>query len=78
MVDKSVVVDMLCLVCNDAAVAPALGTLAGELHVESVARHTVVERYDVVVEARVALLLHVHIADTGVAYVCLLHAVEVE
>ena len=75
---QRVVVHVLCLVGYHAAVAPALCALALELHVESVARHAVVQRDDVVVEARVALLLYVYVRDACILVVSLLHAVEVE
>ena len=78
VVDERVVVHVLGLVGYHAAVAPALCALALELHIKSVARHAVVQRDDVVVEARVALLLYVHVRDACILVVGLLHAVEVE
>ena len=43
MVDERVVIDVLCLVGYHAAVAPALGTLTPQHHVETVAGHAVMQ-----------------------------------
>ena len=78
VVDERVVVDVLCLVGNYASVAPTLCSLALEQHVETVACRAVVQRYDVVVNTAVGLLLNVDVRHTRVLIVDLLHAVEVK
>ena len=75
---QRVVVHVLRLVGYHTAVTPALCAFALKLHVEAVARHAVVQRDDVMIKSRVALLLHVHVRDACVLVVGLLHAVEVE
>ena len=78
VVDKGVVVHVLCFVCYYAAVAPTLGTLALKLYVEAIACNTIVQCNNVVVETLVALLLHIHVRYACVLDVCLLHTIEVE
>ena len=78
MVDERVVVDMLALVGDDAAVAPALGALALEREVEHVAGHAVVQRDDIVVDAAVGLLVDIDIAHARVLRRGFLKAIEVE
>ena len=76
--NERVVIDMLLLVGDDAAIALALGALAREGEVELVARRTIVQRDDVVVDAAVALLVDIDIADANVLVVRLLQAIEVQ
>ena len=78
MGDECIVIDMLLLVGNDASVALALGSLARESEVQTVAGDAVVQGNDVVVDAAIGLLVNIYIADANILIVCLLQAVEVE
>ena len=72
MVDERIVVYMLALVCDDTAVAPTFGSLAFEHEVELVARDTVLQRDDIVVEPTVSLLVDIDIAHACVLFMRLL------
>ena len=76
--DEGVVVDMLLLVGDDTAVALALGALAREGEVETVAGGAVVQGDDVMVHAAVGLLVDVDVAEAYILMMCLLHTIEVE
>lgn len=78
MVDKCVVVDVLALVGNDAAITPAFGPLTLEGKVKHVARDAIVQCNDIVINTAVGLLVYVDIAHPRVLGRCLLQAVKVK
>ena len=75
---QRIVVHVLPLVGNDAAVARALSTLAHHIEVQLVARHAVVQRDDIMVHPAVGLLLYIDIAHPGILVVRLLQTVQVQ
>ena len=78
MIDKRIVINHLVLIGNHTTITEALGSLALEYKVETVAGDTVMKRDDVMVHAAVSLLLNVNVADTTVLVMSLLQTIEVE
>ena len=76
--NQRVVVHVLLLVGDDAAVALALCPLAREGQVELVAGDAIMERDGVVVHPAVTLLVDIDVAHAYILIVGLLQAVEVE
>ena len=78
MIDECIVINHLVLVGNHTTIAEALGSLALEHEVESVAGDTVMKGDDVMVYTAVSLLLNVNVADTTVLVMSLFQTIEVE
>ena len=78
MIDKRIVVNHLVLIGNHTTITKALGSLALEYKVETVAGDSVMKRDDVMVHAAVSLLLDINVADTTVLVMSLLQTIEVE
>ena len=78
MIDESVVVNMLVLVGNHESVDVALSALTAESELQAVARHAVVQGYDVMAYAAVCLLIDIDIAHAVVQMMRLLHAIKLE
>ena len=72
---QRIVIYVLLFIGNDTSVQGALCTLASEIYVGLVTCHSVMQRYDVMIEVAVTLLLYIHIAYAGVLGVSLLHTV---
>ena len=78
MIDDSIVVHMLLLVGDDTSVEHALGTLATEREVNTIAGHSIMQGDDIMIESAVGILIDIQVAHAHVLRMRLLKAIEVE
>ena len=78
VVDNRIVVNVLVLVCNYTTVAKALTAFTLEHEIEFVARNTVVQCDDIMVDTAVSLLLDINVGNAHILGVGLLQTVQFE
>ena len=66
MVDESIIVNMLTLVCYHTTISKAFCSLALEDKVETIASNAIMQSYHIMVYHTISLLLYIDIANTSV------------
>ena len=75
MIDVGIIIYMLILIGNYAAITPTFGAFALQNKVETVACYAIMERYYIVVNATICLLLNINIAYSKVLRMSLFKAI---
>ena len=77
MDDERIIVHMLLFVGNHTAAAGTFSTFTAKNKVQLVARDTIMQRNDIMVDTTVGLLVDIDVADADILGMRLLHTIEV-